>query len=208
MAKLIDFEMVECDAILFEGTSFQSYGYGIISQLPMKDRNLSIQSKGVYGYLVACAGNDKQTYPSQEKMCYDLNIGKPATLRKYIKELQENGYVKIVKTKKNNIHYKNVYLIATDTRSQEVWKDEFANGKEIEEAEIIDEKEMTYGKSKNKEASPTPIEEAESNNKLNTCTDIICENKEKYTSELMENVEDKNKRLMEQERKFVPKYKL
>ena len=53
--------------ILFEKTSFQSYGYGIISQLPMKDREMSIQAKGVYAYLVSCAGNDKQTYPTQKK---------------------------------------------------------------------------------------------------------------------------------------------
>ena len=74
MAKLVDFNLIECDQILFEETSLQSYGYGIISQLPMKDRELSIQAKGVFSYLVSCAGNDKQTYPSQEKMCYDLGI--------------------------------------------------------------------------------------------------------------------------------------
>lgn len=153
MAKLVDFNLIECDQILFEETSLQSYGYGIVSQLPMKDRELSIQAKGVYAYLVSCAGNDKQTYPTQEKMCYDLKIGKVDTLKKYIKQIQARGYIKIVKTKKGNLHYRNVYLIATDTRTIEIWKREFEEGKEIEEAEVVTEnkKSLTYGEVKDDE---------------------------------------------------------
>ena len=153
MANIVDFNLVECDEILFEKTSLQSYGYGIISQLPMKDRELSIQAKGVYSYLVSCAGNDKQTYPTQEKMCYDLGIKKVDTLKKYIKQIQARGYIKIVKTKKGNLHYRNVYLIATDTRTIEIWKREFEEGKEIEEAEVITEnkKSLTYGEVKDDE---------------------------------------------------------
>ena len=153
MAKLVDFNLIECDQILFEETSLQSYGYGIVSQLPMKDRELSIQAKGVYSYLVSCAGNDKQTYPTQEKMCYDLGIKKVDTLKKYIKQIQARGYIKIVKTKKGNLHYRNVYLIATDTRTIEIWKREFKEGKEIEEAEVLTEnkKSLTYGEVKDDE---------------------------------------------------------
>ena len=153
MAKLVDFNLIECDQILFEETSLQSYGYGIVSQLPMKDRELSIQAKGVYAYLVSCAGNDKQTYPTQEKMCYDLKNGKVDTLKKYIKQIQARGYIKIVKTKKGNLHYRNVYLIATDTRTIEIWKREFEEGKEIEEAEVVTEnkKSLTYGEVKDDE---------------------------------------------------------
>ena len=153
MAKIVDFNLIECDQILFEETSLQSYGYGIVSQLPMKDRELSIQAKGVYAYLVSCAGNDKQTYPTQEKMCYDLKIGKVDTLKKYIKQIQARGYIKIVKTKKGNLHYRNVYLIATDTRTIEIWKREFEEGKEIEEAEVVTEnkKSLTYGEVKDDE---------------------------------------------------------
>ena len=153
IAKLIYFNLIECDQILFEESSLQSYGYGIVSQLPMKDRELSIQAKGVYAYLVSCAGNDKQTYPTQEKMCYDLKIGKVDTLKKYIKQIQARGYIKIVKTKKGNLHYRNVYLIATDTRTIEIWKREFEEGKEIEEAEVVTEnkKSLTYGEVKDDE---------------------------------------------------------
>lgn len=197
MAKIVDFNLIECDEILFEKTSLQSYGYGIISQLPMKDRELSIQAKGVYSYLVSCAGNDKQTYPTQEKMCYDLGIKKVDTLKKYIKQIQARGYIKIVKTKKGNLHYRNVYLIATDTRTIEIWKREFEEGKEIEEAEVITEnkKSLTYGEVKDDE------------NKNLIDDNIIPQEEENYASDFMEDdIETKNKKLMEQEKRFIPSF--
>ena len=197
MAKLVDFNLIECDQILFEETSLQSYGYGIISQLPMKDRELSIQAKGVYSYLVSCAGNDKQTYPTQEKMCYDLGIKKVDTLKKYIKQIQARGYIKIVKTKKGNLHYRNVYLIATDTRTIEIWKREFKEGKEIEEAEVITEnkKSLTYGEVKDDE------------NKNLIDDNIIPQKEENNASYFMEeDIEAKNKKLMEQEKRFIPSF--
>ena len=222
MAKLVDFNLVECDEILFEKTSLQSYGYGIVSQLPMKDREMSIQAKGVYAYLVSCAGNDKQTYPTKEKMCYDLGIKKVDTLSKYIKQIQARGYIKIVKTKRDNLKYKNVYLIATDTRTIEIWKREFEEGKEIEEAEVVTEnkKSLTYGEVKDNENKEVPTyDEVETNNLENSIDDtIIHENEEKYTSNLekdleknvnddIEDIEAKNKRLMEEEKVFVPSFR-
>ena len=201
MAKIVDFNLVECDEILFESTSLQSYGYGIISQLPMKDREMSIQAKGVYSYLVSCAGNDKQTYPTKEKMCYDLGIKKVDTLTKYIKQIQARGYIKIVKTKRDNLRHKNVYLIATDTRTIEIWRREFEEDKEIEEAEVVTEnkKSLTYGEVKDNE-----------NDNLND-NNIISQDEENYSSDLMEkyeeDIEAKNKKLMEQERQFTPNFK-
>ena len=197
MAKLVDFNLIECDQILFEETSLQSYGYGIVSQLPMKDRELSIQAKGVYAYLVSCAGNDKQTYPTKDKMCYDLDIRKVDTLTKYIKQIQARGYIKIVKTKRDNLKYKNVYLIATDTRTIEIWKREFEEGKEIEEAEVVTEnkKSLTYGEVKDDE------------NKNLIDDNIIPQKEEKYSSDFMEDdIETKNKKLMEQEKRFIPSF--
>ena len=222
MAKLVDFNLVECDEILFEKTSLQSYGYGIVSQLPMKDREMSIQAKGVYAYLVSCAGNDKQTYPTKEKMCYDLGIKKVDTLSKYIKQIQARGYIKIIKTKRDNLKYKNVYLIATDTRTIEIWKREFEEGKEIEEAEVVTEnkKSLTYGEVKDNENKEVPTyDEVETNNLKKSIDDtIIHENEEKYTSNLekdleknvnddIEDIEAKNKRLMEEEKIFVPSFR-
>ena len=222
MAKLVDFNLVECDEILFEKTSLQSYGYGIVSQLPMKDREMSIQAKGVYAYLVSCAGNDKQTYPTKEKMCYDLGIKKVDTLSKYIKQIQARGYIKIVKTKRDNLKYKNVYLIATDTRTIEIWKREFEEGKEIEEAEVVTEnkKSLTYGEVKDNENKEAPTyDEVETNNLENSFdNNIISDNEEKYNRKFIkdeenissecedDDIEAKNKKLMEEEKVFAPNF--
>lgn len=139
MAKLIDgidFNLIENDAIVYENTSLQSFGYGIISKYVVAMKGLSLQAKGVYSYLIAYAGNDKQTYPSQSRMCDELGIKKVDTLRKYIKELQMHGLIKVYKTKKGNIHYKNVYVLADDTRTIEVWKEEYLNDAGIKEVVI------------------------------------------------------------------------
>lgn len=149
MSKVIDFNKVQADAILIESTSFQSFGYGIVSQYVMKNKNISINAKGLYAYLASCAGNDKQTYPNQTTICKDLGIKKVDTLRKYMKELQAEGFIKIIKTTKKSLFYKNVYLVADDTRTQEVWKEEYKNGKEIEEVEVLEE---------NKKVVPAPTD--------------------------------------------------
>lgn len=150
MAKLIDgidFNLIENDAIVYENTSLQSFGYGIISKYVVAMKGLSLQAKGVYSYLIAYAGNDKQTYPSQSRMCDELGIKKVDTLRKYIKELQINGLIKVYKTKKGNIHYKNVYVIADDTRTIEVWKKEYLDDAGIKEV-VIEQKNTKQKKEK------------------------------------------------------------
>ena len=139
MTKVIDFNKVQGEPILIESTSFHSKGYGTISQHVTRNKNISVQAKGVYGYLVSCAGNDKQTYPTQALMCEELGIKKPLTLRKYIKELQEEGFVKIVKTTKKSLFYKNIYLICDNTVTQEIWKNEYLQGKEEEEMEVVED---------------------------------------------------------------------
>lgn len=186
MAKLIDFSLVEADAILFESTSLQSYGYGIVSQYVTKNREISVAAKGVYAYLVSCAGNDKQTYPKQTTMCYDLGIKKVDTLKKYIRELQKEGFIRVIKTKKNGMYYKNVYLIANDTRSIEVWKRQFEEGIEADEAETLEKpkkdnkKDLSVGADKPIEKTSTEIilndsiaEKTEKENRENLETDNI-----------------------------------
>ena len=200
MANLIDFDLLACDEILFESTSLQSYGYGIISQLVTKDREVSVSAKGVYAYLVSCAGNDKQTYPSQEKMCYDLDIKNPKTLRKYIRELQAKGFIRIVRTKKNNIQYRNVYLIAMDTRSIEVWKRQFEEGLEVDVEEALEKhKKTSKAKKDNKKDLPVGADKSTEETSSYTSNEIILNdsipnNYEKENSKFMgiENLKDNN----------------
>lgn len=164
MSKVIDFNKIQADAILIESTSFQSYGYGIVSQYVMKNKNISINAKGLYAYLASCAGNDKQTYPNQTTICKDLGIKKVDTLRKYMKELQKEGFIKVIKTTKKSLFYKNVYLVADDIRTQEVWKEEYKDGKEIEEVEILEE---------NKKVVPAPTDTTDNKTDKNIKHDSI-----------------------------------
>ena len=194
MTKVIDFNKVQGEPILIESTSFHSKGYGTISQHITRNKNISVQAKGVYGYLVSCAGNDKQTYPTQALMCEELGIKKPLTLRKYIKELQAEGLVKIVKTTKKSLFYKNIYLICDNTVTQEIWKNEYLQGKEEEEVEVIEDNkkvapaqtDTTKKPSKSKKDLPVGADKPNENQNIND-NNSIPQNKEKDSSESEKN---------------------
>ena len=197
MTKVIDFNKVQGDPILIESTSFHSKGYGTISQHVTRNKNISVQAKGVYGYLVSCAGNDKQTYPTQALMCEELGIKKPLTLRKYIKELQAEGLVKIVKTTKKSLFYKNIYLICDNTVTQEIWKNEYLQGKEEEEMEVIEDNkkvppaqtDTTKKPSKSKKAvtAGTDTTQSNSNNINNNVNNSIPQKQDNDTRNLDKN---------------------
>lgn len=85
-------------------------GYGFISKKIMQDRDLSIASKGIYSYLCSYSGKGNDVFPSRKKICYDLNISND-TLGKYLKELQEKGYIKVSHEKNNGKFLNNVYKI-------------------------------------------------------------------------------------------------
>ena len=194
MTKVIDFNKVQGEPILIESTSFHSKGYGTISQHVTRNKNISVQAKGVYSYLVSCAGNDKQTYPTQALMCEELGIKKPLTLRKYIKELQAEGLVKIVKTTKKSLFYKNIYLICDNTVTQEIWKNEYLQGKE-EEMEVIEDNkkvapaptDTTKKPSKSKKAVSTAIDTTQSNSNNNNVNNSIPQKQDNDTRNLDKN---------------------
>ena len=92
-------------------TTFQ---FGVLPKMPMKDNRLSIQSKAIYAYLCAYAGNDGQSFPSTKLMEYELGISKN-TLFKYLKELRLSGYVTVEKVKTNNNQFQNnLYILNSE----------------------------------------------------------------------------------------------
>lgn len=76
--------------------SIYSKGFGIISKLVMQDRDLSITAKAIYAYLASYLGNGDSCFPSRDRVCSDLGIGKD-TFRKHIASLIDKGYVSEVK---------------------------------------------------------------------------------------------------------------
>ena len=85
-------------------------GYGFIAKSVMQDNQLSLQAKGLYGYLCSYSGKGKDVFPSRKKMCFDLNISND-TLGKYLKELKESNYIQIIQSKSDGRFSNNIYKI-------------------------------------------------------------------------------------------------
>ena len=91
-------------------------GYGILHKSVMLDTELSLQAKAVFAYLVTYAGNGDVAFPSRELMCYHLNVNNH-TLGKYLKELKEQGYIKIEQVKEDGKFSHNVYTLIPYVKS-------------------------------------------------------------------------------------------
>lgn len=85
-------------------------GYGIISRKVMRDKNLSIESKAIYSYLISFAGTSNRAFPSVELMLEELDISR-TRFYKYMKELKDNGFVKVEQEKENNRFKRNIYYL-------------------------------------------------------------------------------------------------
>ncbi|MEX5942294.1 DnaD domain protein [Mammaliicoccus sciuri] len=90
-------------------------GYGLVFKRVMKDTKLNIEAKALYAYLSSYAGSDQSAFPSVKLICHELNISEKRLL-KYRKQLVDYGYLKIERTKSNNIYGKNLYTINHEPR--------------------------------------------------------------------------------------------
>lgn len=96
------------DVLKLEGINEQ--GYGFIPKSVMTDKNLSIASKGVYAYFCSFTGKGEECFPSRKKICSDLGISNDS-LGKYVKQLVENGYLKVEQVKEKGKFSHNVYTL-------------------------------------------------------------------------------------------------
>lgn len=90
-------------------------GYGIVFKRVMKDKNLSIEAKGLYSYLSAYAGADESSFPSVSLIKYELNIGKQRYQRAR-KELEDTGYLVVTRKQNGNIYGSNLYTVMHEPR--------------------------------------------------------------------------------------------
>lgn len=84
----------------------------MIPRLVMQDNTLDIGAKGFYAYLCSYTGAEDTCYPTWEKICRDLNIGKD-TIGKYSAQLIGAGYLRIDKVRENGRFFHNLYVIQT-----------------------------------------------------------------------------------------------
>lgn len=104
----------EYSEVKIENNSILSNGYGLIPRAIMRDKSISIGSKGLYAYLASFAGSKLVCYPTKEIIMAELKIAKN-TFNKYINELQESGYIKIERNRdKKGLLTNNIYHLIYD----------------------------------------------------------------------------------------------
>ena len=97
------------------GFNINSQGYGTVPKVVMQSQEISISAKAVYAYFCSFTGAGHSCFPSQYKICSDLEISKNS-LSKYIRELKEAGFVEVEQEKVNGKFSRNVYTL-TDTKT-------------------------------------------------------------------------------------------
>ena len=158
-------------------------------------------------------------YKTAEELNEELMIGMSVpTIRKYIKQLVEKGYL----IQRRNPKYKwdktmqyrvDLYKVQLDLGKLGYVLDGFKllpNIKIVEEIEIVEEvkeENEDIKENENKEAPTFTEVEAEENLENLIDDNIIPQKEEKYSSDFMEDdIETKNKKLMEQEKRFIPSF--
>ena len=158
-------------------------------------------------------------YKTAEELNEELMIGMSVpTIRKYIKQLVEKGYL----IQRRNPKYKwdktmqyrvDLYKVQLDLGKLGYVLDGFKllpNIKIVEEIEIVEEvreESEDIKENENKEAST--FDELEASKNLENLIDnnIIPQKEENNASDFMEeDIETKNKKLMEQEKRFIPSF--
>lgn len=102
--------------VMFEGTIYES-GYGWVAQKVMRDKKIHSTAKAIYAYICSMAGNPKdldgrKAFPSVSLMKAELGINSDGTFYKYMKQLKQNGYLKVEQEKNLEGKFKrNIYKI-------------------------------------------------------------------------------------------------
>ena len=159
-------------------------------------------------------------YKTAEELNEELMIGMSVpTIRKYIKQLVEKGYL----IQRRNPKYKwdktmqyrvDLYKVQLDLGKLGYVLDGFKllpNIKIVEETETVEKAEEIIEDIKENENKKTPtFAEVEADENKNLIDDnIIPQEEENYASNFMEDdIETKNKKLMEQEKQFVPSFNM
>ena len=116
------------DEVKLQSTSILSNGYGLIPKSVTRDKELTMESKAIYGYLASFAGSGGYCYPSKELMISELGTTEKR-FNKNIKLLKEHGYIKVHKRRKGNRNDSNLYELLMDIRDIEIAKKEFDTGR-------------------------------------------------------------------------------
>jgi hypothetical protein len=96
-----------------QGSIFEK-GYGSIAKKVMEDKSLSIEAKAIYAYFCSYTGSGDVSFPSVQRICTDLCIGRNRFYQ-HMTKLVDMGYIKKEqkhddKGHKTNNEYELVYI--------------------------------------------------------------------------------------------------
>lgn len=95
-----------------------SQGFGMLSKKVMRDRDLKVGPKALYGYIITYAGAGTVAWPGRDLICKDLCISKN-TYTIYMRELKEKDYIRVQQQKSPNGKFSNnTYIIVTNPNPQ------------------------------------------------------------------------------------------
>ena len=97
------------DIIRLDG--IKAKGYGTIPKFIMHDRDMTLESKAIYGYFCALCGSGVETFPSRNTILSNLRLSKDGYYNHY-NALKEHGYITVSKLDPSDIKSQNVYTIA------------------------------------------------------------------------------------------------
>lgn len=104
--------------------SIYSDGYGQIGKVIMRDREISIEAKGIYAYLCSYSGGGDCAYPSRDMICKDLGIS-INRYYKHFKMLVDGGYLHVARLRsEGNTFENNVYMLEFVVKKRKAKKDE------------------------------------------------------------------------------------
>jgi len=101
------------DIIRHEG--IKAKGFGTIPKFITHDKDLTLESKAIYGYFGALCGNGKTTFPSRSTILSDLNLSKKGYYRHY-KALVEHRYIRVEKSDPADIKSHNIYTLVSNPK--------------------------------------------------------------------------------------------
>jgi hypothetical protein len=99
------------DIIKHEG--IKAKGFGTIAKFIMHDKDLTLESKAIYGYLCSLCGSGIETFPSRDTILRTLKLSKDGYYSHYT-ALQKHGYLKVSKLNPSDVKSQNIYTIVAN----------------------------------------------------------------------------------------------
>ena len=101
------------DIIRHDG--IKAKGFGTIPKFIMHDRDLTLESKAIYGYFCSLCGNGTETFPGRDTILYSLKLSKNGYYKHY-NALIEHGYITVEKSNPSDIKSHNIYTIISNPK--------------------------------------------------------------------------------------------